>query len=99
MGEYSDAMLSGAHCMQCGDFIGDDCGFPRLCESCDVNGDFGIVNTPQRRNKKPPRRIQDASGRWVKTRRAMTPEEKRADNRERLERRKQAKARKQGDES
>ena len=36
MGEIADMMLDGTLCEQCGEFIDDDGGFPRLCASCEA---------------------------------------------------------------
>jgi hypothetical protein len=34
MGEIADMMLDGTICEQCGEFIGEPVGYPRLCSSC-----------------------------------------------------------------
>lgn len=34
MGEYAEMMLDGTLCQVCGDFMGDDSGFPRTCAAC-----------------------------------------------------------------
>ena len=37
MGEIAEMMLDGTLCEGCGEFMGDDVGFPRLCQSCAVD--------------------------------------------------------------
>lgn len=34
MGDVADMMLDGTLCEGCGVYMGDECGFPRLCSSC-----------------------------------------------------------------
>jgi hypothetical protein len=34
MGEIADMMLDGVLCETCGEYIGDEVGFPRRCASC-----------------------------------------------------------------
>jgi hypothetical protein len=34
MGEIADMMLDGILCEGCGVYMGDEVGFPRLCNSC-----------------------------------------------------------------
>lgn len=34
MGEIAEMMLDGTLCEQCGTFIGEPVGYPRLCEDC-----------------------------------------------------------------
>jgi hypothetical protein len=34
VGEYADMMLDGTCCMQCGDYLGGDDGYPVMCPSC-----------------------------------------------------------------
>ena len=36
MGVYAEMMLDGTLCEQCGTFIGEPVGYPRLCEDCDT---------------------------------------------------------------
>ena len=36
MGQVADMMLDGTLCEQCGCFIGEPVGYPRLCEDCDT---------------------------------------------------------------
>lgn len=31
MGEIAEMMLDGTLCQYCGEYIGDDCGYPRSC--------------------------------------------------------------------
>lgn len=35
MGEIAEMMLDGTLCQTCGDFLGDDCGYPRMCPACE----------------------------------------------------------------
>lgn len=35
MGEIAEMILDGTLCEQCGCFIGEPVGYPRLCEDCD----------------------------------------------------------------
>jgi hypothetical protein len=39
MGEIADMMLDGTLCEQCGEFIDEGGGFPRLCASCSSEAD------------------------------------------------------------
>lgn len=34
MGEIAEMMLDGTLCQVCGEFMGDDCGYPRTCDGC-----------------------------------------------------------------
>lgn len=34
MGDIADAMLDGTLCSGCGEYLGDDSGFPQACFSC-----------------------------------------------------------------
>lgn len=34
MGDIADMMLEGAMCEQCGEYLGEGDGYPRLCGSC-----------------------------------------------------------------
>lgn len=34
MGKVAEMMLDGTLCQVCGDFMGDDCGYPRTCAAC-----------------------------------------------------------------
>lgn len=34
MGEIADAMINGEMCEWCGEWLGGDAGFPRLCAGC-----------------------------------------------------------------
>ena len=34
MGEIAEMMLDGTICQVCGEFMGDECGFPRTCTAC-----------------------------------------------------------------
>lgn len=34
MGDIADMMLDGTLCEQCGCYIGESVGYPRLCEDC-----------------------------------------------------------------
>jgi len=34
MGEIADMMINGELCEWCGDYLGDDAGYPRLCPAC-----------------------------------------------------------------
>ena len=34
MGEIAEMMLDGTLCEGCGEFMGDDVGYPRRCSSC-----------------------------------------------------------------
>ncbi len=34
MGEIAEMMLEGTLCQQCGEFMGDACGYPRTCQGC-----------------------------------------------------------------
>lgn len=36
MGEYAEMLLDGTCCQYCGEFIGDEIGFPRACPSCEA---------------------------------------------------------------
>ncbi len=40
MGEIADGIIDGEFCEECGTYIGEGCGYPRKCESCEegVNG-------------------------------------------------------------
>lgn len=40
MGKYAEMMLDGTCCVQCGEFIGSDAGYPIFCRGCggDQNG-------------------------------------------------------------
>ena len=38
MGEISEMILDGTLCEQCGEYIGDEVGFPRSCYSCGGEG-------------------------------------------------------------
>ena len=35
MGEIAEMMLGGEMCEQCGDWLGDGDGYPRLCSACE----------------------------------------------------------------
>lgn len=35
MGEIAEMMLDGTLCQVCGEFMGDDRGFPRTCAGCE----------------------------------------------------------------
>ena len=39
MGEISEMILDGTLCEQCGEYIGDEVGFPRSCYSCGGEGE------------------------------------------------------------
>ncbi len=41
MGDIADMMLDGTLCEHCGCFIGEPCGYPRLCEDCEKEGADG----------------------------------------------------------
>ncbi len=34
MGDIADMMLEGTLCEGCGVYMGDECGFPRMCKGC-----------------------------------------------------------------
>jgi len=34
MGDVADMMLTGVLCQQCGEFIGEECGYPKSCSIC-----------------------------------------------------------------
>jgi hypothetical protein len=34
MGDAADMLLDGTCCQVCGEFMGDDCGYPRTCDGC-----------------------------------------------------------------
>jgi hypothetical protein len=34
MGEMADDILDGVFCEICGEYIGEECGYPRRCEGC-----------------------------------------------------------------
>lgn len=34
MGEIAEMMLDGTMCQVCGEFMGDECGYPRTCGAC-----------------------------------------------------------------
>lgn len=34
MGEVAEMILDGTLCQVCGEFMGDDCGYPRTCAGC-----------------------------------------------------------------
>jgi len=34
MGDIADMMLYGILCQQCGEFVGEECGYPKNCVSC-----------------------------------------------------------------
>lgn len=34
MGEIADMMIEGAMCQSCGEFLGDEVGYPRYCRAC-----------------------------------------------------------------
>lgn len=34
MGDVADDLLDGIFCEQCGEYIGDAVGYPRLCSGC-----------------------------------------------------------------
>lgn len=34
MGEIADMMIEGAMCETCGEFLGDEVGYPRQCYAC-----------------------------------------------------------------
>lgn len=36
MGDVADMILDGTLCEGCGVFMGDECGFPRLCDDCAI---------------------------------------------------------------
>lgn len=93
MGEISEGVLDGMLCSECRVFLGESTGYPRYCHSCHVRMKADSYKPKQLRRRKTLKRFQDDSGRWRKFRRFMTPEEKRADNRRNLERKKRAKAR------
>lgn len=40
MGEVAEMMLDGTLCEQCGTFIGEPVGYPRLCEDCQCDDDY-----------------------------------------------------------
>lgn len=40
MGEVAEMMLDGTLCEQCGTFIGEPVGYPRLCEDCVTDDDY-----------------------------------------------------------
>ena len=44
MGEVAEMMLDGTLCEQCGTFIGEPVGYPRLCSDCanDDEYDFNL---------------------------------------------------------
>lgn len=35
MGEIADDMIDGTCCQECGEYIGEDVGFPRSCRACE----------------------------------------------------------------
>ena len=35
MGEIAEMHLDGTLCERCGEYIGEACGYPRLCGSCE----------------------------------------------------------------
>ena len=39
MGEMADRVIDGIFCEECGEYIGDACGYPRKCDSCFVEED------------------------------------------------------------
>ncbi len=34
MGDYADMILEGETCQECGEYLGDACGYPRSCKAC-----------------------------------------------------------------
>jgi hypothetical protein len=47
MGEYADMMLDGTLCACCGDFIGEDAGYPIYCsEACEPDGYAEAMGRP-----------------------------------------------------
>ena len=48
MGDIADAMLEGAMCEQCGVYLGEGDGYPRLCGGCQSDEKEVEVTTCQR---------------------------------------------------
>lgn len=44
MGEIADMMIDGILCEECGEYIGDAVGYPRLCSGCS----HGVINEDDR---------------------------------------------------
>ena len=42
MGEYADMAIDGETCQECGEYLGEACGYPRSCKSC--NKESGLNN-------------------------------------------------------
>ena len=34
MGEYAEMMIGGVCCERCGEFIGNEVGYPQTCDDC-----------------------------------------------------------------
>lgn len=37
MGDIADAIMEGLLCSSCGGYVGDPCGYPRVCVDCTVS--------------------------------------------------------------
>jgi hypothetical protein len=46
MGEIADMMLDGTLCEQCGEYIDEGDGFPRLCAACKADNPVKKKETP-----------------------------------------------------
>ena len=43
MGDWADDAMDGACCQVCGQYLGEDCGYPRTCEGCKDDTDHAIT--------------------------------------------------------
>ena len=46
MGDIADAMLDGTLCQMCGEYIGEDVGYPMTCGGCAPDESAELDDTP-----------------------------------------------------
>lgn len=52
MGEIADMMLEGVLCETCGEYIGDEVGYPRRCAACEASESTERKKTKKQRRPK-----------------------------------------------
>lgn len=52
MGEYAEMMLDGTCCVQCGEFLGSDAGYPIYCRACGGDDDGFLPERSMTRKQK-----------------------------------------------
>lgn len=57
MGDIADMVLDGTLCQECGEYVGDDIGYPRSCAGC--SGDNNFITSKQEAKERKKERLEE----------------------------------------